>query len=158
VKDDFGAAESAARHGADGQPGTSEGESVLSSHVGDPPTLSPEQQKEAGAAYLAAREFNEWRQLHPLPEPPAPWINCSTPWRKLVVGLVVVLAAFSAFAIAAKAILLLDPPKRCSDFSTKQAAQAYFDKSGPQGNGPPPLGTRTNLDEDGDGVACESLP
>ena len=37
-------------------------------------------------------------------------------------------------------------------------AQAYFDHSGPQGDEPPPLGTRTNLDADGDGVACESLP
>src|SRR5438034_533359 len=35
----------------------------------------------------------------------------STPWRKLVVGIVVVLAALSAFGIAARAIPLLDPPK-----------------------------------------------
>lgn len=158
MNDDFGAAESAARNRADGRPGTSESESMLSSHVGDPPALSPEHQWEPGAAYLAAREFNEWRKLHPLPEPPAPWVNCATPWRKLVVGVVVALAALSAFGIATKAILLLDPPKRCSDFSTRQAAQAYFDHSGPQGNEPPPLGTRTDLDPDGNGAACESLP
>jgi hypothetical protein len=158
VNDDVGAAESAERHAADGPLGTPEGESILASHVADPTTLRPEQQHDVGAAYLAAREFNEWRKLHPLPETPDPWINCSTPWRKLVVGVVVALAAISAFEIATKAILLLDPPKRCSDFSTKQAAQAYFDNSGPQGNEPPPLGTRTSLDEDGDGVACESLP
>ena len=158
MSDDFGAAESAARNRADGRPGTSEGESILSSHAGDPPTLSPEQQQEPAAAFLAAREFNEWRKLHPLPETPAAWINCSTPWRKLAVGVVVALAILAAFGIATKAILFLDPPKRCSDFSTKQAARAYFDHSGPQGNGPPPLGTRTNLDPDGNGVACESLP
>jgi len=158
VNDDFGAAESAARDGADGRPGASEGESIRACQVGDSPVLSPEQQQQPDAAYLAAREFNEWRKLHPLPEHPAPWVNCPTPWRKLVVGVVVALAALSAVEIATKAILVLDPPKRCSDFSTRQAAQAYFDHSGPQGDEPPPLGTRTNLDADGDGVACESLP
>ena len=152
---DFG---KAARNDADGQPETSSGESTLSSHFEDAPALSPEQQRDAGAAYLAAREFTEWAELHPLPETPAPWINCSTPWRKLVVVVVVVLAALSALGIAAKAILLLDPPTRCSDFSTEREAQAYFDNSGPDESGPPPLGTRTDLDPDGDGVACESLP
>jgi hypothetical protein len=154
VNGDFG---KAARDDVDGQPETSLGEGTLSSQFGDAPTLSPEQQRDAGAAYLAAREFKEWAELHPLPVTPAPWINCSTPWRKLVVVVVVFLAALSAFGIAAKAILLLDPPIRCSDFSTEQEAQAYFDNSGPN-DGPPPSGARTGLDVDGDGMACETLP
>ena len=42
--------------------------------------------------------------------------------------------------------------KNCSDFSTQAAAQEWFDLYFPY------YGDIANLDADGDGVACESLP
>ena len=42
--------------------------------------------------------------------------------------------------------------KNCSDFSTHAAAQQWFDLYFPS------YGDIANLDSDGDGVACESLP
>jgi hypothetical protein len=41
-----------------------------------------------------------------------------------------------------------DVDRDCSDFSTQLEAQQYFDENGDV----------DNLDRDGDGVACESLP
>ena len=38
----------------------------------------------------------------------------------------------------------------CSDFSTHEEAQAYFESAGP--------GDPNGLDRDGDGIACETLP
>jgi len=43
--------------------------------------------------------------------------------------------------------------KNCSDFSTQQEAQQYFDS-----NGGSPSNNVDGLDADHDGVACESLP
>lgn len=40
----------------------------------------------------------------------------------------------------------------CSDFTTQKEAQRFFEKEGG------PLKDYHNLDRDGDGVACESLP
>lgn len=42
------------------------------------------------------------------------------------------------------------PPKDCSDFETQPAAQQFFESQQP--------GDPHNLDEDGDGEACEDLP
>ncbi len=42
--------------------------------------------------------------------------------------------------------------KDCSDFATQEAAQAYFDAHGGPASDP------DNLDSDGDGIACETLP
>lgn len=44
-------------------------------------------------------------------------------------------------------LLMLD--RDCSDFVSQEQAQAFFEKSKP--------GDRHGLDEDGDGVACETL-
>src|SRR5689334_9369342 len=43
--------------------------------------------------------------------------------------------------------------KNCSDFSTQEQAQQYFDS-----NGGSPSNNVDGLDADHDGVACESLP
>lgn len=43
--------------------------------------------------------------------------------------------------------------KDCSDFNTQQEAQAYFNA-----NGGSPSNNIDGLDDDHDGIACESLP
>lgn len=43
-----------------------------------------------------------------------------------------------------------EPDKDCSDFSSQEEAQQYYDDAGP--------GDPNGLDRDGDGVACETLP
>ena len=63
--------------------------------------------------------------------------------RRLLLGLVTgALLATPALASAAD--------RDCSDFATQAEAQAFFDAAGP--------GDPHNLDADGDGIACESLP
>ena len=57
--------------------------------------------------------------------------------------------------IVAAALLLAPPPTPaadldCSDFATQEAAQGFFEQAGP--------GDPHNLDGDGDGIACETLP
>src|SRR4051794_28385075 len=64
-----------------------------------------------------------------------------------------VAAVIWSTATAAAAPTATTSDKNCSDFSTQQQAQQYFDSHG---------GSRSNnvdgLDRDHDGVACETLP
>jgi hypothetical protein len=65
-----------------------------------------------------------------------------------------------AFLIAALGVLLghgnhiaIAADKDCADFATQAQAQAFFDSKGGS-----PTNNVDNLDGEGDGIACKSLP
>jgi Excalibur calcium-binding domain len=73
--------------------------------------------------------------------------------RFLLVPLTLLATAGCVAVGAAASPVATTADKNCSDFSTQQEAQQYFDS-----NGGSPSNNVDGLDADHDGVACESLP